>query len=423
MKTCVEKIVYPGNSLSRYKKKVVFTNEGLPGEILEVTPLKTKKDFIEARINNILKTSNHRQNPKCGHYRICSPYQYIKYPFQIKLKKDQLEELLINNLNIAPQDIKTVTSPRPWRYRNKIHLHILWKDKKPALAYHIPGTSKKFQEISDCMLISEQISYLLKNIPLLLEQNKFYLVKEITIRQARGGQQLYLTLFTPDFKKLTGFTKLFIELKKKYHLRGMTLIAEKKPKIRYWGKKYIEEKFNSKRLRIGPQSFFQINPSIFKIFVKNLKKDLPWSKYKNIIDLYCGIGTLGILLGKKDSFITGIEENKNNIPYLIENIRLNKMKHFKPICGKAENLLPKLLNKKTDLLIIDPPRKGVKKDLAKQILRKPPATIIYLSCNPSTAIRDLKLLLTKYKLKQTTMYDFFPQTPHIEFLTILEKQT
>ncbi|MFA5271198.1 MAG: hypothetical protein WC412_02520, partial [Candidatus Omnitrophota bacterium] len=163
MQLKIEKIVYPGKSMAFYNGKIVFTDEGLPGELVEIKPLKEKKNYIEAETVKIITPSGKRITPRCSHYKICSAYQYIDYNEQISIKEEQIKEMFKRGLAKELNNFKLTPSPEIWEYRNKLRLHVLW-DKTAYLAYHYPQTHNKFIRIDVCSLASREINLLLGSL-------------------------------------------------------------------------------------------------------------------------------------------------------------------------------------------------------------------------------------------------------------------
>ncbi|MDP2911819.1 MAG: methyltransferase domain-containing protein [Candidatus Omnitrophota bacterium] len=392
MEIKIEKIIYPGKSLGFSENKTILTNEGIPGEIVEVIPLEEKKNYIEAKTVKIITPSSARVTPACSHYQACSPYQYIDYKTQLAIKESQLREIFPDaNIIITP-------SPEIWGYRNNIRLNIIWKDNLAFLAYHTPETRDMFMHIDSCNLVSENVNNLLASFIKLVNKENLNFIKEIKVRESRGRSRpsptkdLMLTVYPPACRD--GF--------------------ETRP--------YIEEIVSEKTFRIGPDSFFQINIPMLEAALKEIKKHLNPEKKETIADLYCGIGTFGIAFSQYVKEIIGIESSPDNISFLKSNLKLNNINNFKLYEGDCEKLFPSLMTKSIDMLMLDPPRKGLDNMLCQHILLSSIKKIIYLSCNPTTLSRDLKILGQRYAIKTLHMFDFFPHTPHIETLAILEKK-
>ncbi len=386
MKIKIEKIIYPGKSLGLSDNKTILTDEGIPGETVEVKPLEEKKNYTKAKTIKIITPSPNRTVPRCSHYQVCSPYQYIDYKTQVAIKESQLKEIFPNTPIIA------IASPQIWGYRNKIKLTVIWKNKKAGLAYHAPESRDKFIQIESCCLVSENVNKFLAQFIEIVNKENLNFIKEIEVRESYTTKKLMFTV-RPSAK---------IEN------------CQSSP--------YIEETVLGKTFRIGPESFFQINVLMLEIALKEMQKSMRLDKKEIIADLYCGIGTFGIALSQFAKEVIGIESNPNNISFLKSNLKLNKIENFKLYEGPCEKLFPSMLISGIDILILDPPRKGLDSMLCQNILLSSIKKIIYLSCNPVTFSRDLRILSRSYIIKTLFLFDFFPHTPHIETLAIIEKR-
>ena len=386
MEITIEKIIYPGKSLGLSNAKTILTDEGIPGEIVEITPLREKKNYIEAKTIKIIKPSPYRIAPKCAHYKICSPYQYIDYKTQLSIKESQLKEIF------PGMPISIISSPEIWAYRNKIKLNVIWDNKKAFLAYHAPESRQEFIQIDSCYLVSENINKLLASFIRAVNQENLTSIKEIEVKESHASKKLMFTI------------KPFIKIGE----------IQNSP--------YIEETAAGKTFRIGPESFFQVNVPILEIALKEMQKFISPGKKETIADLYCGVGTFGIALNNFAEKIIGIESEPANISFLKTNLKLNNIENFHLYEETCEKLFPMLMNKGIDILILDPPRKGLDNMLCQNITLSSIKKILYLSCNPSTLSRDLKILNHSYAVKTLQLFDFFPHTPHIETLAMLEKK-
>jgi len=384
MEIKIQKIIYPGKSLGLSNNKTILTDEGIPGETVEITPLEKKKSYIKAKTVKIITPSSARIRPRCSHYQACGPYQYIDYKTQLALKESQLKEIFPNT------PITVIPSPEIWRYRNKIKLNIIWEDGKASLAYHIPESRDKFIRIDSCNLVSENVNKFLASFIETVNKEDLRSIKEIEARESYSAKKiLYITQPPVKIEKFQSIP-------------------------------YIEEKVFGKTFRIGPESFFQVNITMLELALKEMEKSIAPDKKETLADFYCGIGTFGIVLSQFAGKIIGIESEPANISFLKSNLKLNKIDNFKLYEGPCEKIFPALLNSGITTLILDPPRKGLENMLCQNILLSSIKKILYLSCNPSTLNRDLKILSRLYTTKALYLFDFFPQTPHIETLAILE---
>ncbi|MFH1856091.1 MAG: 23S rRNA (uracil(1939)-C(5))-methyltransferase RlmD [Candidatus Omnitrophota bacterium] len=422
MRLLIEKIIYPGKSLGRQNGKIVFTDEGLPGEEIEIVSLREKKNYTEAETVEIIKPSPHRVQPHCAHYKVCSGYQYIDYPFQVKIKEDQLKEILSAGNKFNLPEIKFRTASKIWNYRNKIDFNIIWEDEIPYAAYNLHKQQEQFIKIKECFLASEQINKIIPALIEIIAQKNIRAIKKVSIRESINTGKMLLVLRCNIIKDAGIQAQDFMPLTKNFALDGI-VCAQNEPYKQdvVLGNNFIEEKINDMSFHIGADSFFQINLAMLDKLIPDLKNSLSLTGKETIADLYCGVGTFGITLAPYAAKIIGVELEKENVHFLKRNILLNGLNNFVFYKETCEQWVGRLPNNRVDVLIIDPPRKGMGSGLCTNILKSGVPSIAYISCNPSTMARDLKELLEGYTIKHLFAYDFFPHTPHIEILAVLEK--
>ncbi|MCM8774169.1 MAG: 23S rRNA (uracil(1939)-C(5))-methyltransferase RlmD [Candidatus Omnitrophica bacterium] len=421
MEVEIEKIVYPGLSLARQKNKVIFTDEGLPKELVEIRTIKKKKNYIEAKTVNILKPSHYRVNPHCSHYKVCSPYQYIDYNYQLEIKKKQIEEIISHNIKDKPPTVMIKGSKCIWGYRNRTRLHLLNKKGKTYFAYHLSGYSNKFVEIEECFLLSPQINSLLNLLFNLINSYQLSFIEEIEIKESYSTKEILLNIYINVLTNLNEVIKRILNLRKQLPMVTNCLIKSSlsgEYKI-IWGKKFIKENILNTTYSIGPTSFFQINiPSLIEM-IEDIKNLLNFKGKETIIDLYCGIGTFGLAISPPQANLFLVECANDYIPFLEDNLRINRNRKGEIYNEDSQAWLTNNLNRNIDLLIVDPPRSGLGKNMCETILKSSLPLILYISCNPSTFIRDIRELSLSYKLKYLKIYDFFPHTPHMEVVGIV----
>jgi len=416
----IEKIIYPGKSLGRYNNKVVLSSEGLPGEKVRVSLLRDKKSFIEAETKDILASSMRRVIPKCRHYKVCSPYQYISYPFQLEIKSGQLKEILLRQAGIDSFDLKVRPSLNEFGYRNKVNLLIARDNSGVSFAYNSPRNIQGIVKIEECFLFPDIINSFLKELIKIIRSNRFKFVEEITIRINNKETEMLLGLKTNNPKQVQGISRVLNILEKKFPLKGIILSSPEKGIKKAWGVNYIRENFSGRDFFIGIDTFFQVNIDSVREVIRDLSCFFRKTKVNCLADLYCGTGMFGIVFSERIKKIVGIDSGRENIEFLKQNLEKNRITNFQVIVGDCHKLISKAFKYSPDALMVNPPRAGLTENICRYIIRKKPPKIFYLSCNPVTLSRDLKSLLGKYTLSNIYLYDFFPQTPHIETLAVLE---
>lgn len=423
MQVRIEKVVYPGKALARSEGKIIFTDEGLPTELVEVEVLKDKKNYLEARTLKVIESSASRQNPVCSHYQACSPYQVMTYDLELKIKSEQLTEIFSRALHRELTPLKVIPSPATTGYRNKIKLSLSWDSRPPFLAYHEPGSIESLLPVESCVLVSDKVNAIIFSLNNLIKGIALPAVRHLEIRQSFWTKEILLVFLAEDEEGLEKVAELLVPtLALDPLVIGAVGVLEnrKKPKfVRLYGRDYLEEKIGQTIFRYGAGSFFQVNPPMLEKVIAKIKEHLKPLTPVKLVDLYAGLGTFGLLLAEEASEILAVESDPNNIFYLKKNLRLNRVQHLTVAEGRSEDWIEEVLAFKPGVIVIDPPRKGMAAELIKSLKQQPAPLLFYLSCNPTTLARDLKLFLPEYELVEITGFDFFPRTPHIETLAVL----
>ena len=191
----IEKLVYPGRSMAVLDGRVVFTDAGLPGEVVEAEPAGDRKNYLEARTTRILRPSPARVAPRCAHYRACSSYQPLDYPVQIEVKRAQLVEILAGAADSALSGLEFVPSPEIWRYRNKVRFVVQREAGTVRLAYNAPGSRDELVPVDDCQLVARPVTDLLHALLDIIRAGNFRTLAEVEARQARDGRETLLNLY------------------------------------------------------------------------------------------------------------------------------------------------------------------------------------------------------------------------------------
>ncbi len=423
MELRIDKIVYPGRSLARAGGKIVFTDEGLPGELVEVELLKDKKNYAEARTLRVLEASPERQAPVCNHYQACSPYQVMSYDLEQRIKQAQLLEIFSHLPGYSLEKIDFIPSPAIHGYRNKIRLRFNWQSQPPFLAYHEPGSMVSFLPVETCHLVSDRVNAIISRFQVLLRGEPLPAISHLEIRESFWASELLLVFESEDQDSLERAAELWVPaLALDSHLAGavgVVLEGRRRIFLKLSGRDYLEEKIGQTVFRYGAGSFFQVNPPMLDRVVERIRKHLEPRAPVKLIDLYAGLGTFGLLLAGSASEILAIESDPGNIFFLKKNMRLNRVQHLAVAEGRSEDWIEDILEFRAGAIVIDPPRRGMVEELVEALNTHPANLIFYLSCNPATLARDLKKFLVGYELLEITGFDFFPRTPHIETLAVL----
>jgi 23S rRNA (uracil1939-C5)-methyltransferase len=406
----------------------LFVWGGLPDETVEVQITKKKSKLAEGIVINVVKPGENRIAPQDEvSYLSTSPWQIMNFETEQHYKSALIEEAFELHNIVLPEPIEVFTDNKQYGYRNKVEFSWWW-DKQIQqldLAFFKRGTHNKIQ-VEGTSLANPNINAAAIIIRDLLRQKhgvRADMLKTLLIRCDANGN-VALQLYVKD-QSFSPFTELELELLKESSvIIGFELIFSepKSPasvitkRIQSWGINNLTDTILGIPFTYAVEGFFQINLPVYVQALKDMKK---WvSADKPTIDLYSGVGTIGLTIGEND--ITLIESNKDAVREMRHNIdATNKNKNTRVVLASAENALDYIDSNST--IIIDPPRAGLHKDVILKLLDKLPEQIIYLSCNPVTQARDVALLSEKYGIRYHRGYNFFPRTPHIEHLAILEQ--
>ncbi|MBD3362213.1 methyltransferase [Candidatus Dojkabacteria bacterium] len=420
---------------SNSKKKFLFWN-ALPGEQVSYTYSKNKKGNKICIANKIKNRSKDRIKPlEPDHYISCSPWQIMNFDFESKIKKkiakeklkfikNSREKNLISNLQIYSNGLSQ------FAYRNKIEFSFYIDDQdKLHLAFFRRGTHKSKIPIKGCQLAEGVIN---QSAGIIVDWLNSEIKTHLNTKQKQIGRY-FKTLILRSNNQNECIAALY--LRKKISFKSFPKLnssflgfhiyysdpkspASVPTKILYSnGQNYLEASINKTKLQFGINSFFQINIPVFEQALKDISQFL--HKDDHIIDLYSGVGAISLPNNKSYKECILVEINKEAIKYANLNIENNNISNCRTILAPCREVVELFHKKHT--VILDPPREGLHKKVVKSILNIKPKKIIYLSCNINSQISDLKKLETAYGITFIKLYNFFPRTPHIESLIILEK--
>ena len=397
MEVSIEKLDNKGRGIAYINDKITFIKNALPKEIVEVNITKESKKYQEGEVTKYIKESPLRIKSICPYFNICGGCDLlnISYEDTLKFKKQKLEDIISKYANIST-NIDIIPSDNKLNYRNKITLKVINK----KIGYYESSTHK-LVEINDCLLAEKSISNIIPDLHYLNIKNG-----EIVVR-SNYNDELIISITTKD-----KITPNISYLKEHHKIAGIIL----NDKVINGDTKYIEI-INHLLFNVSYDSFFQINRNIcsklFKLIEENTKDS------KVILDLYCGVGTLGIAANVEKAY--GIEIVKNAVLNAISNSKINKRNNIYYMLGDVGSTLPKIKDE-IDTVIVDPPRAGLDPKTKDTLINFKPNKIIYVSCDPMTLARDIKDLSKYYNLKSIKGLDMFPYTEHCESITILERR-
>lgn len=414
----IEKLVFGGQGMGRVDNKVVFLWGAYPGETVEFAVTHKKKNFIEGVATKILVPSPDRIEPVEKHYLSCSPWQTLSPEKELFWKKQIALETYRRVGGIDLPDIELVTQGEPYHYRNKIEYSFtVTSESRISLAFFERGKHWNVS-ISGCELASEPINRTAHVIVewLVAEKIPPQLLKSLIVRSNEKGEAVaalfikHPHVFTIPPTLPPGCVGLQI-----YRSNQFSPASTPDELLTSLGQNYLMETVLGTTLRYGLLSFFQINVPIFGTAVSDIGTFVEGG---SVVDYYSGVGAISLPLAKQARQVTLVESNAEAVRFAEENIVFNKLANALSELQPAE-LATKFITSDSTV-IVDPPRTGLDKRMVDGLLQAKPRRIVYLSCDLATQARDFSLLKDAYKPMIWRLYNFFPRTPHIEGLVVLE---
>ncbi len=433
-----------GQGIGKVEGFPIFVRHAVKGDIVNVLLTKIKKSYAYGRIMEIIQPSELRKHPDCHIFKRCGgcQLQMMDYDAQLLLKQKNVEDCLkriggCDTLNMLP----IIKSDEIYRYRNKAQYPVGVDKNGNTVCGFFAERSHEIIECDDCLLTPDIFSDIVDDILKWMNYENIRPYNEITgkgiirhifIRQAftTGQLSLCIVINSESLPKKDSFIRA---MSKYDEIKSISISVNQKKsnvimgdKIKLiFGDMYIEDKIGDFKFRISPMSFYQINPKQTKKLYDTVTEFADLSGDEIVLDLYCGIGTIGLYAASKASKLIGIEIIPDAIEDAKINQKLNNVENAEFYTGKAEEILPKLYKqgvKKADVIIVDPPRKGCDEAALATICDISPMKLVYVSCNPATLARDVKFLMENgFKLEKVQPVDMFPNTVHVETVVLLSK--
>ena len=436
-----------GQGIGKIGDFVVFVKDTVIGDVAKVKLVKVLKHYGFGRLEELLVPSKDRVEPLCAHAKACGgcTLQHLSYEKQLEYKFDQVKNCLIRIGGFFEIE-KIMEGPygmeKPFRYRNKAQFPTgMGKDFKPVIGFYA-GRTHSIIDTRECFLQSEISDEIIEIIREFMEEfhistydetGKKGLLRHILTRVGFTTGEIMVCLVI-NGKKVPNVEELIQRLTK---IEGMTSICLNINKehtnkilgdtcVTLWGRGYIEDYIGEVKYQISPLSFYQVNPVQTKVLYEKALEYAGLTGEETVWDLYCGIGTISLFLAQKAKWVYGVEIVPQAIEDARRNAKINGMENVTFFVGKAEEVLPKEYEENkvyAKVIVVDPPRKGCDETLLKTIHEMQPERVVYVSCNPATLARDLKVLAGYgYEVKKVAVVDQFCQTTHVETVVLLSTQ-
>lgn len=412
-----------GEGVGRKEGLIYFVEGALPGERVKIAVTEKRSSFARGELLSILRESKERVTPPCPLFDRCGGCQimHLAYEKQLYYKQRRVQEALtrIGGLQsdlVAP----CLPSPSPLAYRNKIQLPLDSSGRLGLYARH----SHTIIPVDKCLIhcdLGEEVFHVVSRLLKAMPQPS---LRHLLIKTATHTNEALVVLITKTKEPLKTFAEAVAKeapsvkgVVQRYEPRETNAILGSEL-CTLVGQGWIEEELSGLRFKISPTSFFQVNPAQAEVLYEKALAEAELTGAERVLDAYCGVGTLSLLFAKRAREVTGIETVGEAIADAKENAQRNGIDNAIFLTGKAEEKIKEV--KGIDVALLNPPRKGCEKSLLLSLAAKKPGRIIYISCDPATLARDLKILVEKgYTLKGVQPVDMFPQTMHVESIATL----
>ena len=438
----IDDIGEDGEGIGKIDGYTLFVKDALIGDEIEVKVIKTKKSYGYGRLQRIIKPSPYRVEPRCEHAGVCGgcQLQHSDYDEQLRYKENKIRNLLervgkLKDFKMLP----IIGMEEPYYYRNKAQFPVgMSKDGRVIAGFYAKRTHSII-DIKHCCIqapVNEVIIEVVKNW---MQENGILpydegkhegLVRHILTRVGKRTGEIMVCLVI-NGTRLPAGDDLVARL---LSIEGMTSISFNVNRaksniilgdevVSLYGPGYITDYIGKVKFQISPLSFYQVNPGQTEVLYGKVLEFAGLSKDKVVWDLYCGIGTISLFLAEKAKFVYGVEIVPQAIEDAKVNAGINGIENAAFFVGKAEEVLPRMYAEEgacADVIVVDPPRKGCDEELLDCMVRMAPERIVYVSCNPGTLARDLKVLEEKgYGVKKVQGVDMFGQCTHVETVVLL----
>ncbi|GER68605.1 23S rRNA (uracil-5-)-methyltransferase RumA [Weizmannia acidilactici] len=431
-----EDLTHDGAGVAKVDGYPLFVKNGLPGEKAKIKVIKVNKSYGVGRLLDLYERSPYRVDipkedaPKYGGCQLA----HISYEGQLKYKENQVRQVIARIGKIEGARIHPIIGmDNPWQYRNKAQVPVGEKDGKLVAGFFKPRTHEiidtdesviQLPEVNEAIHTVKEICSGL-GIPAYNEESHSGVLRHIMARYGRQTEELMVVLITRTDKiprqneLVEHIVSRLPKVKSVIHnvnpKRTNVILGEKTETL--WGRDVIYDMIGNVKFAISALSFYQVNPVQTKVLYEKALEYAELTGSETVIDAYCGIGTISLFLAQKAQKVFGVEVVPEAVEDAKRNAALNGMLNVNFKAGKAEEVIPKWYEEgnTADVLVVDPPRKGCDESLLRTILEMKPRKVVYVSCNPATLARDLRILEDGgYRTTDVQPVDQFPQTVHVE---------
>ena len=433
---------YDGEGIAKINDFTIFINGAIKGERCKVLIVKVNKSFAYGKLLEIIKKSDARVKADCPTYKRCGgcSLRHINYDETLKIKRDMVQNLANKTLDNGIKINEVLGMEAPYNYRNKLQYPVgVDKCGNPIMGV-FARRSHEIIEVQKCLIQNEKAEQVAKRIFEFIKENNIPVYNEITGQGAirhivvkigiRTNEIMCIIVsnkekFDKESELVQEIVSKFSNIKtiiKNVNSKNTNVILGDKNIVLY-GDGYIYDKLGEYTFKISANSFYQTNPVQTEKLYNKAIEFARLNEEDILCDLYCGIGTIGIFASKKVKKVYGIEIVKEAVEVAKENAKINNVNNIEFIIGDVEQAFKDLIEEKNIIptaIIVDPPRRGLDETTISKILDLEVKKLVYVSCNPATMVRDIKLMNEKYEVKEIQPIDMFPFTSSIENVAVLQ---
>lgn len=438
----IEDLTHDGNGVAKIDGYPLFIQGALPGETAEIHVMKTLKNYGFAKVVNILEKSPDRVEAPCVYFSQCGgcQLQHLSYEGQLKWKQNMVANVMkrLGKIDAPVHPVKGMEEP--WHYRNKSQIPFAQNESGQMVAGFYKTKSHSIVDMERCLIQTGEADVVMADLKRELEilglrpydeKSHQGMLRHVVVRKGRATGEVMVVLVTKS-KKFPQASAVIEKIRAL--IPNVTSIVQnvngEKTNVIFgndtftlWGKDTIEDTIGNVRFEISARSFYQVNPVQTEVLYKQALDYAQLTGDERVIDAYCGIGSISLFLAQKAGHVMGVEIVEQAIEDAKRNAALNGFTNTYFEAGPAEEVIPRWYKegKEADVLVVDPPRKGCDEALLSTIIEQKPKRVVYVSCNPATLARDLRILEDGgYKTQEVQPVDMFPHTTHCEAVAWLE---
>lgn len=433
---------FEGEGIAKIDNFTIFIAGALKGEKIKILIVKVLSSHAFGKIVEIINESKYRVIPDCSTYKRCGgcDLRHVDYEETLNMKQNAVQSLVNKTLKNKLQVYPTVAMGNPYHYRNKLQFPIgLDKDSRPVIGVFANRTHEIIP-IKGCMIQNTKATQIAKyvidvinkyDLSIYDEKTGKGLMRHVIVKTAVSLNE-YMVILVINGDNLPKVKEIAFDLTGACHSISSVIVNINKKNtnvilgdknVTIYGKDYITDKLGDYYFKISPLSFYQVNPYQAEAMYNYAIEEAGITKEDIVFDLYCGIGTISIFLAKSAKEVYGVEIVEQAIQMAKENVKFNEIKNTHFIAGDTEEVLTNLIQKQNivpDIIIVDPPRKGLDNTTINNILDIQPRKVVYISCNPASLVRDLAKLEVGYDVESIQPFDMFPFCHHVECVAVME---